>query len=75
MSKNMVLGKTFGRKRDKVTGDWRKLHSEEFHDFFCSLPNIQVIRSRREGGREGGREREREREAYQVAHMGEKKNL
>jgi len=31
----------------EVTGDWRKLHEEELHDF-CSLPNnILVIRLRR----------------------------
>jgi hypothetical protein len=28
---NMVLRRIFGPKRDKVTGEWRKLHSEELH--------------------------------------------
>ena len=29
---NRVLGKIFGRKRDEVTGEWRRLHNEELHD-------------------------------------------
>jgi hypothetical protein len=27
-----VLRRIFGPKRDEVTGGWRKLHNEEFHD-------------------------------------------
>jgi hypothetical protein len=27
---NIVLWKIFGPKRDEVTGEWRKLHNEEF---------------------------------------------
>jgi hypothetical protein len=26
------IEKIFGTKRDEVTGEWRKLHNEEFHD-------------------------------------------
>ena len=34
-------------KRDEVTGEWRKLHNEEFSDLY-SLPNIvRVVKSRR----------------------------
>jgi hypothetical protein len=29
---NRVLGRIFGPKRDEVTGEWRKLHSEELHN-------------------------------------------
>ena len=29
-------------KRDEVTGKWRRLHSEEFHDLYLS-PNIRMI--------------------------------
>jgi len=29
---NRVLRKVFGPKRDKVTGEWRKLHNEELND-------------------------------------------
>jgi hypothetical protein len=44
---NRVLRRIFGPKRDKVTGEWRKLHSEELNDP-CSSPNIvQVIKSRK----------------------------
>jgi hypothetical protein len=31
--KNRVLRRIFGTKRDEVTGDWRKLHNEELHNF------------------------------------------
>jgi hypothetical protein len=29
----------FGPKTNEVTGEWRKLHSEELHNL-CSSPNI-----------------------------------
>jgi hypothetical protein len=31
---NRVLRRIFGPKRDEVTGDWRKLHSEELHNLY-----------------------------------------
>jgi hypothetical protein len=31
---NRVLRRIFGPKRDEVTGEWRKLHSEELHKEF-----------------------------------------
>jgi len=31
-----VLRRTFGPTREEVTGDWRRLHKEEFHDL-CSF--------------------------------------
>ena len=34
---NRVLGRVFGPKRDKVTRDWRKLHSEKLDDLYPSL--------------------------------------
>ena len=37
---NRVLRKIFGPSRDKVTGEWRKLHNKELNDLYCS-PNIQ----------------------------------
>jgi hypothetical protein len=44
---NRVLRKIFAPKRDKATGEWRKLHNEELNDLY-SLPSIfQVIKSRR----------------------------
>jgi hypothetical protein len=55
----------FGPKRDKVTGEWRKLHSEELHTrILYSSPNIiRQIKSRRT------------RWAGHVARMGEEINL
>jgi hypothetical protein len=47
--KNRVLRRVFGPKRDKVTGEWRKLHNEELN-YLYSLPNIvRVVKSRRMG--------------------------
>jgi hypothetical protein len=44
---NRVLRRTFGPKRDAVTGYWRKLHKEDLHNL-CSSPNITgMIKSRR----------------------------
>jgi len=31
-----VLRRVFGPKRDEVTGEWRKLHSEEFTDLLLT---------------------------------------
>jgi hypothetical protein len=31
---NRVLRRTFGPKGDEVTGEWRKLHSEELHNLY-----------------------------------------
>jgi hypothetical protein len=31
---NRVLRRQFEHKRDEVTGEWRKLHKEEFNDLF-----------------------------------------
>jgi hypothetical protein len=50
------------RKRDKVTGGWRKLHNEELHNLNTSPNIIRLIMSRRmrwEGN---------------IARMGEKRN-
>ena len=47
MFENRVLRTVFGPTRDEVTGEWRKLHNEEFSDLY-SLPNIvRVVKSRR----------------------------
>jgi len=31
-----VLREVFGPKRDEVTIDWRRMHSEELPDLYCS---------------------------------------
>jgi hypothetical protein len=43
---NVVLGSIFGRKRDEVTGGWRKLHNEEFHNSYSSPSIIRITKSR-----------------------------
>ena len=57
---NRVLRRIFGPKRDKVTGEWRKLLNEELNDLYCS-PNIVWVKKSR-GMRWAGH----------VAHMGER---
>jgi hypothetical protein len=42
-----VLGRIFEPKRDKVTGQWRKLYNEEIHDLYSSPAIVWVIKSRR----------------------------
>jgi hypothetical protein len=42
-----VLRKIFGRKRDEVTGEWRKLHDEELYDLYSSQYIIRGMESRR----------------------------
>jgi hypothetical protein len=39
-----VLGRIFAPKRDKVRGEWRKLHNEELNDLYLI---VRVIKSRR----------------------------
>jgi hypothetical protein len=51
---NRVLRIMFGPKRDKVTGEWRRLHNEELYDLYSSSNTIQI----------------KKRWAGHVAHMG-----
>jgi hypothetical protein len=44
MFENKVLGKIFETKRDKVTGEWKKLHNE---DQYSSANIMRVIKLRR----------------------------
>jgi hypothetical protein len=44
---NRVLRGIFGPKRDGVTGEWRRLHSEELNDLYSSPNIVRVIKSRR----------------------------
>jgi hypothetical protein len=47
LHKCKALRGIFGAKRDEVTGEWRKLHSEELNDLYCSPYIFRVIKSRR----------------------------
>ena len=59
MFENRVLREIFEPKKDEVTGEWRKLHSDELNELYSS-PNIfWMIKSRRM------------RWAGRAAHMGE----
>jgi hypothetical protein len=44
---NKVLRRIFGPKGDEVTGEWRKLHNEELHDFYSSSSIIRIMKTRR----------------------------
>jgi hypothetical protein len=44
---NRVLRKMFRHNRDEVTGQWRRLHSEELHDLYTLQNIIRVNKSRR----------------------------
>ena len=44
---NRVLRRVFGPKRDEVTGEWRKLHSEELSDLYPLSNIVRVVKSRR----------------------------
>ena len=42
-----MLRRIFGPKRDGITGEWRKLHSEKLNDLYSSPDIVRVIKSRR----------------------------
>jgi hypothetical protein len=63
IKRSRVLRRISRPKRDGVTGDWRKLHNEEFHNLYSSLDIIRQMKSRRM------------RWAGHVACMGEERKL
>jgi hypothetical protein len=60
---NRVLRRIFGPTREEVTGEWRKLHSEELHNLYSSPDIVRQIKARRM------------RWAGHVARMGEGRNV
>jgi hypothetical protein len=42
-----MLRRISGPKGDEITGEWRKLHSEELHNLYSSPDIIRKIKSRR----------------------------
>ena len=44
---NKVVRKTFGAKRDEITGEWRKLHNAELRALYSSPNIIRNLKSRR----------------------------
>jgi len=44
--KTRALRRIFGRKRDEVTGECRKLHNVELNVLYCSHNIVRVIKSR-----------------------------
>jgi len=44
---NMVLRRIFGPRRNKLTGEWRRLHNEDLNDLYSSPNIVQVIKWRR----------------------------
>jgi hypothetical protein len=47
VSENKVPRRTFGPRREEVTGGWRKLHNEELHNLYSSPDVIRKIKQRR----------------------------
>jgi hypothetical protein len=60
---NRVLRGIFGLKRDKITGEWRKLHKVAPYDLYSSPNIIWVIKSRLM------------RSAGNLAHMGDRRGV
>jgi hypothetical protein len=60
---NKVMRRIFRAKRDEVTGEWRKLHSEELHTLYSCPDVMRQVKSRRM------------RWAGHVARMGEERKL
>jgi len=44
---NTVLGRTFGPRKEDVTGEWRRLHNEELNDLYFSPNIVRVVKSKR----------------------------
>jgi hypothetical protein len=45
MFENRMLWRKCGHNKEEIMGEWRKLHSEMFNNFYCSPPIIKAIKS------------------------------
>ena len=45
-SESRVLRRILGSKREEVTGEWRKVHSEERNDLYSSSNIIRLMKWR-----------------------------
>jgi hypothetical protein len=43
-----MVGRIFGRNRDEITEEWRRLHNKELNVLYSSPNIIRVIKSRRQ---------------------------
>jgi hypothetical protein len=64
--KNWVVRRIFGPRRDEVTREWTKLHSEEFHILYSSPNIIRQIKSRRMSSKGHEERKGEERKVYRV---------
>ena len=63
---NKVLRKIFGAKKDKITGEWRKLHNAELQALYSSPNIIRSLKSRRLRWAGHVAQMEQSRNAYRV---------
>ena len=66
MFENKILRKIFGAKKDKITGEWRKLHNAELYALYSSPNVIRNLKSRRLGWAGHVARMEQSRNAYRV---------
>jgi hypothetical protein len=46
MFENRALRGIYGRRKDELTGGWRKLYNKELHNLYSSPSNTRLIKSR-----------------------------
>jgi hypothetical protein len=57
---------SLGSRREKMAGDWKRLHNEEFHNFYSSQNVSRAIKARRMKMVEHIARTENKRNAYKV---------
>jgi hypothetical protein len=64
--KKSVLRRIFAPKSDEVTGEWRKLHSGNLHNFYPSPNTIRQIKPRKMRGAENVASMGKNKKVYKV---------